>query len=123
MPPILFYNLGPPPYNTGTIYQLVATPNGWKLLNRSGQLFTPRGLYQFARHGGRLRVSKHGEHTHITGGGPVEYAGEVRFSYNRRSRGRLLWWSNGSGHYKPPAEHAAQAGLPMASFVPEQLTP
>ncbi len=119
---VLFENRGrPDPVFTGAIYQLVPTERGWKLLNRRDRLFTPRGLYQFARHGGRLRASKTGEHVHITGAGPVAYAGQVRFSYNRRTRGQLLWWSNGSGHYFPPAVYAAQAGLPLGLFVPEQL--
>ena len=119
---MLFYNRGSPhPVFTGVIYQVVSTPRGWKLLNRRNQLFTPAGTYQFARHGGLLRASKQGEHVHITSGDPVEYAGQVRFSYNRRRRGQLVWWSNGSGHYWPLPEYAGQAGLPIDLFVPENV--
>jgi hypothetical protein len=28
----------------------------------------------------------------------------------------LEWWSNASGHYRPDANHAVQAGLPLERF-------
>ena len=39
------------------------------------------------------------------------YAGEAFFD-----NGRLSWWSNGSGNYRPDPDHAEQAGLPMDRF-------
>jgi hypothetical protein len=45
----------------------------------------------------------------------VLYAGEVFFN-----NGSLEWWSNGSGHYQPDAEEAAQANLPLESFYSYQ---
>jgi hypothetical protein len=44
---------------------------------------------------------------------PALYAGEANFN-----NGRMKWWSNGSGNYRPDADHAAQAGLPMDQFYP-----
>jgi hypothetical protein len=43
----------------------------------------------------------------------VLYAGEAFFN-----NGKLQWWSNGSGNYRPDPEHAAQAGLPVEQFYP-----
>jgi hypothetical protein len=50
-------------------------------------------------------------HPALASGRPVVYAGEAYFD-----NGRLKWWSNGSGNYRPDAEHAPQAGLPMDHF-------
>jgi|GEM_PF-1213690 len=50
-------------------------------------------------------------HPAISEGKPVLYAGEAFFN-----NGRLEWWSNGSGNYRPDSDHAAQAGLPMDQF-------
>ena len=52
-------------------------------------------------------------HPVLSQGKPVLYAGEANFN-----NGRLEWWSNGSGNYRPDAAHAAQAGLPMDYFYP-----
>jgi hypothetical protein len=50
-------------------------------------------------------------HPVLAEGKPVLYAGEASFN-----NGRLEWWSNGSGNYRPDVGHAAQAGLPMDQF-------
>ena len=50
-------------------------------------------------------------HPAIAAGKPVLYAGEMYFD-----NGRLDWWSNGSGNYRPDAHHAEQADLPMDRF-------
>jgi hypothetical protein len=50
-------------------------------------------------------------HPVLANGSPVLYAGEVHFD-----NGRLDWWSNGSGNYRPDADHAEQAALPMDHF-------
>lgn len=52
-------------------------------------------------------------HPALSEGKPVLYAGEAYFN-----NGRLEWWSNGSGNYRPDPDHAAQAGLPMEQFYP-----
>jgi hypothetical protein len=50
-------------------------------------------------------------HPVLAEGKPVLYAGEASFN-----NGRLEWWSNGSGNYRPDVGHAAQAGLPLNQF-------
>jgi hypothetical protein len=50
-------------------------------------------------------------HPALSEGKPVLYAGEASFN-----NGRLEWWSNGSGNYRPDPGHAAQAGLPLDQF-------
>ncbi|MBB6143629.1 hypothetical protein HNQ77_001578 [Silvibacterium bohemicum] len=52
-------------------------------------------------------------HPVLAEGKPVLYAGEAFFN-----NGRLQWWSNGSGNYRPDPDHAAQAGLPVDHFYP-----
>lgn len=52
-------------------------------------------------------------HPVLADGKPVLYAGEASFN-----NGRLEWWSNGSGNYRPDPDHALQAGLPMQQFFP-----
>lgn len=52
-------------------------------------------------------------HPTLSEGKPVLYAGEANFN-----NGRLEWWSNGSGNYRPDPDHAAQSGLPMDQFYP-----
>jgi hypothetical protein len=101
---------------TGAIYLLIQADSRWKLRNRSGQLYTPRGSYNFVRRNGVIRVCKRGEHVHISRGLAIEYAGEVRFGYNTATRGQLRWWSNASGHYLPAVDLAPQAGFPMDLF-------
>lgn len=50
-------------------------------------------------------------HPALAEGKPVLYAGEANFN-----NGRLEWWSNGSGNYRPDPDHALQAGLPVDQF-------
>ena len=50
-------------------------------------------------------------HPVLAQGKPVLYAGEAYFN-----NGKLDWWSNGSGNYRPDADHAEQARLPMERF-------
>jgi hypothetical protein len=52
-------------------------------------------------------------HPVLAEGKPVLYAGEAFFN-----NGKLQWWSNGSGNYRPDPDHAAQAGLPVEQFYP-----
>jgi hypothetical protein len=50
-------------------------------------------------------------HPVLAQGKPVLYAGEAYFN-----NGKLDWWSNGSGNYRPDVDHAEQAHLPMERF-------
>jgi hypothetical protein len=60
---------------------------------------------------GEMLLHPRYRHPAIAAGKPVLYAGEAYFE-----NGKLAWWSNGSGNYRPDAEHAAQAELPMDRF-------
>lgn len=60
---------------------------------------------------GRLIAHPQYRHPVLAEGKAVRYAGEVSFA-----NGELEWWSNASGNYRPDANHAAQAGLPMEKF-------
>jgi len=62
-------------------------------------------------------ISLHPTYRHpvLANGQPVLYAGEMYFD-----NGKLDWWSNGSGNYRPDADHADQANLPMNRFFTYQ---
>jgi len=64
---------------------------------------------------GELLLHPTYRHPAIAAGRPVLYAGEAYFD-----NGKLEWWSNGSGNYRPDAEHAEQAELPMDRFYTYQ---
>ena len=74
--------------------------------------YVPNSKYIFVRTTeGDLMMHPNYRHPAIANGRPVLYAGEAFFE-----NGRLKWWSNGSGNYRPDSAHAEQAGLPMGSF-------
>ena len=60
---------------------------------------------------GAIRMHPRFRHPVLAEGQAVRYAGEAQFRH-----GKLEWWSNASGNYKPDANHAMQAGLPMEQF-------
>lgn len=76
-----------------------------------GQL-VPNTKYIFVRtmEGGVVMHQRY-RHPVLAQGKPVLYAGEAYFN-----NGKLDWWSNGSGNYRPDSEHAQQAALPMERF-------
>lgn len=72
----------------------------------------PNSKYVFVRlTSGQVLMHPHYRHPVLAHGQPVLYAGEAYFN-----NGRLDWWSNGSGNYRPDPDHAAQANLPMERF-------
>jgi hypothetical protein len=74
--------------------------------------YVPNSKYIFVRtSSGDLMMHPQFRHPAIASGKPVLYAGEASFN-----NGRLEWWSNGSGNYRPDIGHAEQAGLPIQSF-------
>ncbi|MDQ5836068.1 MAG: hypothetical protein M3379_04725 [Acidobacteriota bacterium] len=79
-------------------------------------VYVPNQLYNFVRtaEGATLLHNRY-RHPSIAEGRQVLYAGEAFFN-----NGRLEWWSNGSGHYQPDAEDAAQAALPLNNFYTYQ---
>ena len=74
--------------------------------------YVPNSRMVFVRTtGGEMLMHPRYRHPSIANGRPVLYAGEAKFD-----NGKLTWWSNGSGNYRPDAAHAVQAGLPMDQF-------
>ncbi len=92
-------------------------------MNSRGQEVTrsASGSYDFVVRNGQIRVLKSGSpisgHTALAGHGPVDFAGELRFS-SGNNRGALRSWNNASGHFRPSADDAHLAGLPIELFRP-----
>ena len=75
-------------------------------------LLVPNTKYVFVRTlDGDTVMHPRYRHPVLAQGKPVLYAGEAYFN-----NGKLDWWSNGSGNYRPDADHAQQAHLPMEKF-------
>jgi hypothetical protein len=74
--------------------------------------YVPNAKFTFVKlTSGEMLLHQRFRHPVLAEGRPVLYAGEANFN-----NGRLEWWSNGSGNYRPDADHAAQAGLPTDQF-------
>jgi RHS repeat-associated protein len=84
-------------------------PNGYTL---GGQV--AEGSFDFVVQDGQVIVGR--GHAALSGGGRVTYAGEVTLQ-----DGQIVEWSNASGHFRPAAAFAPNAGLPMGSFRPVQF--
>ena len=75
-------------------------------------LLVPNTKYIFVRTmDGEVIMHQRYRHPVLAQGRPVMYAGEAYFN-----NGKLDWWSNGSGNYRPDPDHAEQAQLPMERF-------
>ena len=72
------------------------------------------GNVDFVVQEGRILVGR--GHAALAGGGRVTYAGEATFR-----DGQIVEWSNASGHFRPSAAFAGNAGLPMGAFRPVQF--
>ena len=73
----------------------------------------PNSRYIFVTEtSGAIRMHLRYRHPVLAQGKPVLYAGEACFQH-----GKLQWWSNGSGNYRPDRRYAAQAGLPIEQFL------
>jgi len=98
----------------------------YKLKEPSGKLTTPSGNYDFVTlPDGTIKVARtntdpdFSTHLGLSNGREVRFAGEIRFTNSARAgRGQIVSFSNNSGHYRPPAELAHQAGLPVELFKP-----
>jgi len=86
------------------------TAGGYRL--PGGQLAD--GTFDFVIQDGQMIVGR--GHVALSGGRPVQWAGDVTFS-----GGRITQWSNASGHFRPHAGFAKNAGLPMETFRPVQF--
>jgi hypothetical protein len=75
-------------------------------------LLVPNSKFIFVRTmDGETVMHQRYRHPVLAQGKPVLYAGEAYFN-----NGKLDWWSNGSGNYRPDSDHAEQASLPMERF-------
>ena len=75
-------------------------------------LLVPNTKFIFVRTmDGEVVMHQRYRHPVLAQGRPVLYAGEAYFN-----NGKLDWWSNGSGNYRPDPDHAEQARLPMERF-------
>jgi hypothetical protein len=74
--------------------------------------YVPNARFTFVKlTSGETLMHQRFRHPALAEGRPVLYAGEAYFD-----NGRLQWWSNGSGNYRPDSDHAGQAGLPVEQF-------
>jgi len=96
---------------------IVETENGFRYAN--GDPLPSWGTYDFVTMNGQILVG-HG-HEFMSGGHPVDYAGEIVFgtSYNSNTRvtvGKIVSWNNKSGHRQCRSDDAHKAGLPIELF-------
>ena len=99
------------------IFRLEGFANQYRLrrVNSHG-VNVPNQQYNFVRtREGEMLLHARYRHPSIAEGKNVLYAGEIFFN-----NAQLEWWSNGSGHYQPHADDAAQANLPMDHFFSYQ---
>jgi hypothetical protein len=116
--PKIYPNLNPAaaiPVDREQIFRLRSFADNHRM-NRGkehGQ-YVPNSRYVFVTMmGGETLMHPQYRHPALAEGKPVLYAGEASFN-----NGRLEWWSNGSGNYRPDRDHAAQASLPVERFYP-----
>jgi hypothetical protein len=114
--PRIYPNLNPAaaiPVDRNQIFRLNSFFDSYRLhRGKERSSYVPNQRYVFVRtSSGETLMHPHFRHPALAEGRPVLYAGEAQFE-----NGRLQWWSNGSGNYRPGADHAAQAGLPMDQF-------
>jgi hypothetical protein len=101
----------------GSVFRLENFTDQYRLRKADSHgVYVPNQQYNFVRTvEGSMLLHNRYRHPSIAEGRQVLYAGEAFFN-----NGRLEWWSNGSGHYQPDAEDAAQAALPMDQFFSYQ---
>jgi hypothetical protein len=101
----------------GSLFRLENFTDQYRLRKAGGHgAYVPNQLYNFVRtSAGEMLMHNRYRHPSIAEGRQVLYAGEAFFN-----NGRLEWWSNGSGHYQPDSEDAAQAALPLDNFYTYQ---
>jgi hypothetical protein len=114
--PKIYPNLNPSaaaPVDRDQIFTLSHFSDHYRM--RRGQehgQYVPNARFTFVKlTSGETLLHQRFRHSALAEGRPVLYAGEASFN-----NGRLQWWSNGSGNYRPDPDHAAQAGLPLDNF-------
>jgi hypothetical protein len=114
--PRIYPNLNPSaavPVDRDQIFKLRSFADIYRMSRgkEHGQ-YVPNARFTFVKlPSGETLMHQRFRHPALAEGRPVIYAGEAYFD-----NGRLQWWSNGSGNYRPDPEHAAQAGLPVDQF-------
>jgi len=114
--PRIYPNLNPSaavPVDRDQIFKLRSFANIYRMSRgkEHGQ-YVPNARFTFVKlASGETLMHQRFRHPTLAEGHPVLYAGEAYFD-----NGRLQWWSNGSGNYRPDPDHAAQAGLPVDQF-------
>jgi hypothetical protein len=101
----------------GNVFRLESFTDQYRLRKKDSHgVYVPNQQYNFVRTvEGQMLLHNRYRHPSIAEGRQVLYAGEVFFN-----NGKLEWWSNGSGHYQPDSEDAAQAALPLNNFYTYQ---
>jgi hypothetical protein len=101
----------------GNVFRLENFTDQYRLRKTDSHgVYVPNQQYNFVRTvEGQMLLHNRYRHPSIAEGRQVLYAGEVFFN-----NGKLEWWSNGSGHYQPDADDAAQATLPLNNFYTYQ---
>ena len=114
--PRVYPNLNPSaavPVDREQIFSLNSFAGNYRMVRgqERGQ-YVPNARFTFVKlTTGATLMHQRFRHPALAEGRPVLYAGEASFN-----NGKLEWWSNGSGNYRPDPDHAAQAGLPMDDF-------
>ncbi len=114
--PRVYVNLNPSaavPVDREQIFSLSSFAENYRMARGSerGQ-YVPNARFVFVKlTTGETLMHQRFRHPVLAEGRPVLYAGEAHFN-----NGKLDWWSNGSGNYRPDPDHAAQAGLPLDRF-------
>jgi hypothetical protein len=114
--PRVYPNLNPSaavPVDRDQIFSLNSFAENYRMRRgkEHGQ-YVPNAKFTFVKlMTGETLMHQRFRHPALAEGRPVLYAGEAHFN-----NGKLDWWSNGSGNYRPDADHAAQSGLPTEQF-------
>jgi len=116
--PKIYPNLNPAaavPVDREQIFRLRSFSDNYRMSRgREHGQYVPNSRYVFVTTmSGETLMHPQYRHPALAEGKPVLYAGEASFN-----NGRLEWWSNGSGNYRPDSGHAGQARLPMDQFYP-----
>jgi hypothetical protein len=116
--PKIYPNLNPSaavPVNRDQIFSLRGFADNYRMSRgKEHGHYVPNSRFVFVTMtNGQTLLHQRYRHPVLSEGKPVLYAGEAFFN-----NGKLQWWSNGSGNYRPDPDHATQAGLPVEQFYP-----
>jgi hypothetical protein len=116
--PKIYPNLNPSaavPVNRDQIFSLRSFADNYRMSRgKEHGHYVPNSRFIFVTMtNGETLLHQRYRHPVLSEGKPVLYAGEASFN-----NGKLQWWSNGSGNYRPDPDHAIQAGLPVEQFYP-----